>query len=274
MTHCPLVSIVIPMYDAATTVEEAVRSLLTQTYDSIEVVVVDDGSRDRSVEIVRRMADPRLRIAPQEHRGLVPALVRGCAEAEGEYVARLDADDVTYPERIAAQTAYLEKHDEIGLLGTWASLCDEDGRTWSFEPPPNDAALRRYLLRDNPFVHSTVMFRKQAYSDAGGYADGPNEDYRLWIRMARAWKIAILPDVLVMHRLRRASHSGSTPRSAALRARLAAQWDAARLLGPWSGAIPALATTCGTYALSMLGGAPERWVRSRARGRGAPRAGG
>jgi glycosyltransferase involved in cell wall biosynthesis len=273
MNRRPLVSIVMPVYDAAATVEEAGRSLLTQTYQPLEIVVIDDGSHDRSAEIVRGLGDPRLKIVRQEHRGLVPALVRGCAEAEGEYVARLDADDITYPERIAAQTAYLEKHGEIGLLGTWASLCDEDGRTWSFEPPPNDAALRRYLLRDNPFVHSTVMFRKQAYGDAGGYADGPNEDYRLWIRMARAWKIAILPDVLVMHRVRRASHSGSMPRSAALRARLAAQWDAARLLGPWSGAIPTLAATCGTYALSMLGGAPERWVRSRARGRGASRAG-
>jgi GT2 family glycosyltransferase len=211
------------------------------------------------------VADPRIKVVRQEHRGVVPTLTRGCAEAAGEYVARLDADDVAYPGRIAAQVAYLERHGEIGVLGTWASMRDEDGRTWSFEPPSTDPALRQYLLHDNPFVASAAMFRRQAYLDAGGYAEGPNEDYRLCIRIARAWQLAVLPEVLVMHRVRRASYSGSIPRRAALRARLAAQWDAARTLGPWYRAIPALAVTCGAYVLSIVGGAPERWVRSRIR---------
>ena len=273
MTRGPLVSIVMPVYNAAATVDEAVRSLLAQTHESLEIVVVDDGSRDRSVDIVRGTTDQRVRIVQQEHRGLVPALIRGWAEASGECIARLDADDVAYPGRIAAQVAYMEQHHDVGLLGTWVSLRDEEGRTRPFQPPVADIALRRYLLWDNPFVHSTAMFRRRAYRDAGGYTEGPNEDYRLWISIARAWKLAVLPEVLVMHRVRGTSHSGSTPRDIALRTRLAAQWDAARLLGPWHQAIPALTTTGAAYLLARVGGTPERWVRSRARGVGPSRPG-
>lgn len=264
-----LVSVVMPVYNAADSVEEAVRSLLLQTYRRLEIIVVDDGSVDRSAAVVTKLADTRVKILRRDHHGLVAALNHGCASAEGYYVARLDADDVACPTRIAAQVEYLDRHPAVGLLGTWVRFEGEGERAWRFAPPVSDRALRRYLLWDNPFVHSSVMFRRDVYRHAGGYVEGPNEDYRLWITMARNCTMAVLPDVLVTHRIRRASHSRSAARDAVLRHRLKAQWDAARLLGPWPLAIPPLAITTAGYLLARLAGRRAQPVREPSLGRAA-----
>jgi glycosyltransferase involved in cell wall biosynthesis len=239
-----------PVHDAAGTIDDAVGSLCRQGYDRLEIVVVDDGSMDGSAAAAARVADRRVRVLRQEHRGLVAALLHGCEQAAGEYLARLDADDHAHPQRIGAQVEFLETHREVGLLGTWAAISPDDGRVRRFEPPTTDTALRRYLLWDNPFVHSSVMLRRDAYLAAGGYTMGPNEDYRLWIQVARSWQVAVLPEVLVTHRVRQTSLSHGMRRATALRARLRAQWQAARWLGPWHHAIPALLKTCGQYLLA------------------------
>ena len=257
-----LVSVVVPIYNAADTIEEALQSLLRQTYTNLEILVVDDGSDDRSVAVADGLREARVRIARQAHQGLVAALRTGFAQARGAYIARLDADDVTHERRIAAQVEYLEQHGDVGLLGSHARFEHSDGRGWVFEPPAADRALRRYLLWDNPFVHSSVMFRRTAYDAAGGYTQGANEDYRLWIRMARGWKLAVLPEVLVTHRIRTTSVSHGMRRSESLQARLAAQWEAAHTLGPWRHAIPALGVTGGAYLLALTGGRLDQGVRT------------
>lgn len=262
MDSQPLVSVVMPVYNAASTVQQAVRSLLAQTYEWLDIVVIDDGSGDRSAALVAELRDPRVRLLTQPHRGLVPALQRGCAEAVGGYVARLDADDVAHPHRIARQIAHMDGNPPLGLLGTWAIVSSEGGAT-EFRPPSEDGALRRFLLWDNPFVHSSVMFRRAAYEQAGGYTTGPNEDYRLWVRIAATWRIGVLPEHLVTHRVHPRSVSHGMDRVTALRARLAAQWEAARLLGPWPRAAVALGATVGACLLAGLGGgleAPVRWL--------------
>ncbi len=262
----PLVSVVMPVYDAAETIEEAVRSLLAQTYERLEILVVDDGSVDASMTIVAGIEDSRIKVLRQGHQGLVNALNNGCAQAQGGYIARLDADDVAHEGRIGAQVAYLEEHPGVGLLGTWARFRGEDGLEWNFEPPVSDPALRRYLLWDSPYVHSSVMFRRKAFQDTGGYPKGANEDYRLWIRMAKSWELAVLPQVLVTHRVRRTSLSHGMHRPAAMLARLNAQWEAARMLGPWHQAVLALGVTGGAYLLALVGGRLETTVRRLVRG--------
>jgi GT2 family glycosyltransferase len=253
MNDQPIVSVVIPVYNAASTVEAALRSVLNQTYRHLEVVVVDDGSSDGSITVVESVRDHRIAVIRQKHRGLVEALRVGCERARGTYVARLDADDHSYETRIAAQVAYLEHHHGVGLVGCRARFELPGGRAWLFAPPQDDNALRRYLLWDNPFVHSSVMFRRDAYVAAGGYSEGPNEDYRLWIQIARSWKVAVLPEALVIHRIRPDSLSRTASRTAALRNRFRGQWEAAVHLGPWYSALPALAATCGAYALALAG---------------------
>jgi len=255
-----------PVYNGADTVEEAVRSLLAQSYERLEILVVDDGSTDASVAIVAGIQDSRIKLLRRDHQGLVKTLNHGCAQAQGEYIARLDADDVAYECRVAAQVEYLEGHSDVGLLGTWAKIVSEDGEEETFEPPVSDRALRRHLLWDNPFIHSSVMFRRVAFQEAGGYPEGLAEEYRLWIQMARSWKIGVLPEMLVRHRIHQASYTRRQRRAAALRGRFKAQWEAARTLGPWQHAIPALGVTGGAYLLAVLGGRPETTVRSLVRG--------
>ncbi|MDR7419935.1 MAG: glycosyltransferase family 2 protein [Armatimonadota bacterium] len=259
MSRLPLVSVVMPVYNAADTVEDAVRSLLRQTYANLEVVVVDDGSTDRSAALVEAMGDTRVRILKLEHGGIVRARNAGCAEARGLYLAVLDSDDIAHERRIAAQVEYLERRPTVGLLGTYARFVYDDGAERVFAPPVDDRALRRYLLWDNPFVHSSVMYRKQAFEDAKGYTPGPvaNEDYRLWIEMARSWKLGMIPEVLVTYRVRGSSASRASHRRLLLRARLAAQWRAAAVLGPWSQALPALTATSVAYVLHGVGGPLE-----------------
>ncbi len=261
MSGEPLVSVVMPAYNAADTVEEAVRSLLVQTYDHLEILIVDDGSTDASVDIVASLREPRVKVLRRGHEGLVKTLNYGCARAQGEYIARLDADDVTHERRVAAQVEYLERHSDVGLVGTWAKIMSEDGEEGTFEPPVADRALRRYLLWDSPFVHSSVMFRREAFRQAGGYPEGLAEEYRLWIRMAQSWKIAVVPEVLVTHRIHRASYTRRQRRAAALRGRFKAQWEAARTLGPWHQALPALGVTVGAITLALVGGSVESRLR-------------
>ncbi len=253
----PLVSVVVPVFNAEETVGMAIQSLVRQTYSYLEIVIVDDGSTDASAAAISKIKDARIRVLQQGHQGLVRALRLGCAEARGEYLARLDADDVAHTRRMGTQIEYLEKHPEVGLLGTWARIERQDGAVQIFAPPADDPMLRRYLLRDNPFVHSSVMVRRAALEEAGGYSAGANEDYRLWIRIARSWKLGVLTEALVAHRIRSASLSRHTGRRATLRARLRCQWEAARLLGPWYAALPALAATMAAYALTFTGGGVE-----------------
>jgi glycosyltransferase involved in cell wall biosynthesis len=260
MTSSPRVSVVMPVHNAEETVEEAVRSLLQQTYADLEILVVDDGSTDRSCAVIETLRDPRIRLVRQQHGGICLARNRGCAEAKGVYLAVLDSDDIAQEHRIAAQVEYLDRHADVGLVGTHARFIDDDGQEWFFMPPVDSRALRRYLLWDNPFVHSSVMFRRQVLGASGGYTPGivANEDYRLWIQVARSWELGMIPEVLVTYRVRRASASRAANRRRALRGRLAAQWEAARLLGPWYLAFPALAATSLAYALSRANGLPDR----------------
>jgi glycosyltransferase involved in cell wall biosynthesis len=252
-----------PVFNAARTVAEALRSLLTQTYERLEILVVDDGSVDASMDIVAAVADPRVRVLRHAHEGVVHALNAGCARSRGELIARLDADDVAEERRLAMQVAYLDGHPEVGMVGAWARIEGEGSSQRIFAPPPSDAALRRYLLWDNPFVTSAVMFRRAAFEDAGGYSTGTNEDYRLWIRIARRWKVAVLPEVLVTYRIRTESLSRAMHRPEALLARLRVQVEAARALGPWHLAVPALTAGSAAYLLALLGDGPQRWARWR-----------
>src|SRR5687767_9206093 len=113
----PAVSIVLPVYDAVAYVAEAVRSILAQTFGDFELILVNDGSTDGSRDVLAGFKDYRIRILDQQNLGLVAALNRGIREARGEWIARMDADDVSLPGRLEAQITHLRRHPEIGLLG-------------------------------------------------------------------------------------------------------------------------------------------------------------
>jgi glycosyltransferase involved in cell wall biosynthesis len=201
----PRVSVVMSAYNEERYLGAAVESLLGQTFRDFELIVVDDGSSDRTPEILASYGDPRLRVFRQTNQGLTASLSCGVALARGGYIARMDADDVAYPERLARQVGFLDANPGVGLLGTAFDEIDGEGRVVGRRRyPTGDAALRRILIRHNPFFHSSVMMRREPLETVGGYQATAEsflvEDYDLWFRLARVTRLATLPEALTARR--------------------------------------------------------------------------
>ena len=246
------------VHDGAPWVREAVTSVLTQTLADLELIVIDDGSTDSTPEVLASIRDPRLRVERRARQGLTLALTRALELARAPLLARLDADDVAVPERLARQARFLEAHPDVGLLGTGAREVDLSGREVAVvQPPVDDAALRRALIRANPFVHSSVVVRRAALDRAGGYDPSfpVAQDYDLWMRLASVTRLANLPEPLVIRRLApgRVSAVRDDDR---LRAEARVRWRAVRRHAyPWWCAVFALRPLA---ALAM----PESWRRA------------
>jgi glycosyltransferase involved in cell wall biosynthesis len=201
----PAVSVLLPYRDAAATVEEAVASILGQEGASLELVAINDGSRDEGEAVVQRMAraDARLVLVRGEGRGICAALDLGLRVARGRFVARMDADDVSLPARLARQAEALERDPRLGVVGTCVETlggCGEGMRRYlawqNALITPEDHA--RELFVESPLCHPSVMIRREALDQGGGWRDGPwPEDYDLWLRLdALGWKLAKVPEVL------------------------------------------------------------------------------
>lgn len=210
MTSAPRVSVVMPMYQAERYVAEAVESILAQTFADFELLVFDDGSRDRSREIVHELAaaDPRIRLFEESHAGYVTWLNRGLELARGELVARMDADDVALPERFERQVRFLDAHPEVVALGTHALCVDSDGDAIepTAKPLDHEEIDRRHLAPGcggSMITHPTVMLRRRAALEAGGYRPEAVlvDDLELFLRLAERGRLANLPDVLLHYRI-------------------------------------------------------------------------
>jgi glycosyltransferase involved in cell wall biosynthesis len=192
------------VHNGAPWVARAVESVLGQTLADLELIVVDDGSTDATPALLAAVSDPRLIVERQARAGLTRALNRALARARAPLIARLDADDMALPARLGRQRAFLEAHPEIGLLGSAARVVDEhDHEVTVIRPPEEDAAIRRALIRRNPFVHSSVMLRRTLAVQAGGYdpSFAVAQDYDLWLRLAPLTAMANLAEPLVIRRL-------------------------------------------------------------------------
>jgi len=259
----PRVSVLMAVRDGAPWVKDAVASVLTQTLTDLELIVVDDGSADATPHILAGVRDPRIRVERRSRGGLTPALNHALGLARAPLVARLDADDVALPERLARQVAFLDTNPEVGVLGSAAREVNGDGREVRVvRPPEDDAALRHALIRRNPMVHSTVTMRRAAIERVGGYDPlfAVAQDYDLWMRLAGVTRLANLREPLVVRRLlpRRVSVARDADR---LRAEARARWRAVR-----TGAYPAWCLAFAVRPLLALAlPAPLRRALRRAR---------
>ena len=207
-----LVSILLPVYNAEEHLREAVESVLSSELADIELLIVDDGSEDRSLSIGREYADAdsRVSIVTREHGGIVAALNRGVAEAKAGIIARMDGDDVCRPERFSLQHEELSKNDSVTLTSCLveplaAGLTEGYERyiDWVNRSRTHDEIIRD-LHVESPLPHPTVMFRKKAVEEIGGYRDyGGPEDYDLWLRMAETGhRFSKVPETLLKWRVR------------------------------------------------------------------------
>ena len=188
----PLISVIMPVLNAEATIAEAVKSILQQTYPDLELILIMDGSSDKSIDIIRSFRDKRIKIISLKyHRGISIALNTGIQHAQGTYIARMDGDDIAYPERLASQIRYMQTHKDCVVLGSRVITIDAQGKQ-----------IRSPQREKKQLIHSTVLIRKKMFKLYGMYdsnLDGA-EDYDLWLRFAHKGSIYILPEVLLKYR--------------------------------------------------------------------------
>jgi GT2 family glycosyltransferase len=202
----PRVSVVMPVYNGEKYLTEAIVSVLGQTLEELELIAVDDGSQDRSLAILERVAraDARVRVVVNERNlGSSAAVNRGWQLARSPYVARLDADDIALPGRLARQVDFLDAHPSVAAVGGGAITIDGTGRRISAKRyPTNHRAIRSTLLRHNCLSHPSVTMRRSALEAVGGYRFRcAAEDYDLWLRLSERFELATVPEPVILYRL-------------------------------------------------------------------------
>jgi glycosyltransferase involved in cell wall biosynthesis len=220
----PRVSVVLPARDGGVYLADAVASILGQTFADLELLLIDDGSRDGAVAALVPLAarDPRLHLLKNPGAGLVAALNFGLDQARGELISRMDADDVAQPDRLARQVGYLDASPDVALVGAQVAFIDASGAPTgerSHFPTEPAAVAAALTTRGCVIRHPTVVARKAALIAVGGYrpACDKAEDYDLWLRLAERARLANLPDVLLSYRV----HGGQTSRGINLDQRFA-----------------------------------------------------
>lgn len=207
MEKAPTVSVVMPCFNAEKYIRPAIESILNQTFGDFELITVEDGSSDRTHEIISEYAGRDRRLIPifnDENIGLTASLNKGIDAARGEFIARMDADDISYPERFEKQVAYLRANPDVCMVATSRERIDEDGNILSrksFEPGKEKLRERMKVTCSVP--HGSIMFRRKEVIELGKYREGIlyAEDYDLWLRMIEKYNIDVLPDILFKFRL-------------------------------------------------------------------------
>jgi hypothetical protein len=199
------VTVLLVTYNDALFVRAAIDSVLAQTFQDFELLIVDDASTDRTRDVAASSRDPRIRLlANPINLGQGAARNRGLATITTEFVAMLDGDDLAWPERLAQQVAYLDEHPDVAAIGAQAALIDVSGRRiGTFARPTTDLGMRWCGIFQSPVIHSAVMFRRAIiWNQLGGYEERYRfgEDFDLWCRLARTHTIRNVPQTLTSYR--------------------------------------------------------------------------
>ena len=214
LANARTLSVVMPVYNGERFVAEAIESILRQTWRDFEFIIVDDGSTDGTRDILAGYAqsDERVRVLQQpENRGLAAALNVGCMAASGGLIARMDADDISLPDRFEKQLAFLRDNPRVGVVGAAVQLIDETGRLGIVKRYPEEPALIAWsMLFFNSVVHPSVIMRREAVAAVGFYPPGNGEDYGLFAKLSFVTRLVNLPAVLLLYR----TWPGSVSRSA------------------------------------------------------------
>lgn len=203
------VSIIMAVYNAEKYLTESIRSVLVQSYEDYEFIIVDDGSTDDSLSIIKKFAKENIKIKyfTIPHSGLAKALNFGCGKSINTYIARIDADDVWMPNKLETQIDFLRQHPEISLLGSSATCINQNGHSIYCKGFNHGKEMRHEeivnkLLRYNVFCHSSVIFKRDVFEKAGKYDESffSSMDYDLWIRIAKQHQTFILSNKLIQYR--------------------------------------------------------------------------
>lgn len=198
----PKITVLMPVYNCELYIQEAIESILHQTYRDFEFLILDDASTDQTVSIIKKYKDTRIQLIEKPlNTGYTNSLNYGLTIAKGTYIARMDGDDISFPERFAKQVSYLEANPDVVLCGTSYKIIGNDKKL-SF--PENHDAIKLALLRGNCIAHPSVMIRKKILDDFSIIYDTskePAEDYDMWVRLLSIGKLYIIQDVLLEYRI-------------------------------------------------------------------------
>ena len=202
----PKVTVLMAVYNGDKYLCESVDSILGQTYTDFEFIIINDGSTDNTLGRLESYSDPRITVFSQKNQGLTKSLNTGIARSRGDYIARMDADDISLPERLEKQVALMDNEPDVGVCGTWVETIGElGGNVWR-HPIDNDIIKSR-LLFHSALVHPSVMMRRKFLEKNGLHYNEDihqSQDYDLWVRCAQFFSLRNLPEVLMNYRL----HSG------------------------------------------------------------------
>lgn len=209
----PSVSVILPAKDAKLHIDLAVRSILEQTFEDFELIIVDDGSTDGTTELLQAYSDRRIRlIIHPENLGFAAALNRGIAESRGEFIARMDADDIASRDRIERQLAFLGSNADFGVVASRVRTIGPDGSPCEagYDPPAGEALpFWALLLFTNPISHPSVVIRRRTLDAVGRFDEKwyPSEDRDLWTRMLPHTRFFVLSERLIDYRVHPSSMS-------------------------------------------------------------------
>ncbi len=199
------ISVVMPVYNGEKYLSEAIESILCQTLSDFEFIIIDDGSTDKTLDIIQSYMrhDGRIVLISRENRGLIASLNEGLDSAKGKYIARMDADDISCKARFEKQYLFLEENPDVGVCGSWAEVFGENIKTKVWKMPFADKELRPRLIFSVPFAHPSVMMRREIIDETGlryhpKYKNA--EDYKFWLDLSKYTQFSNIQEVLIKYR--------------------------------------------------------------------------
>ncbi len=235
----PTVSIIISVYNSEVHIRESIESILGQSFTDFEVIVIDDASTDATSEILHEYTEKDARVRSfrnEQNLGLTKSLNKAIRESSGTYIARMDADDIAYPERFEKQVAFLSSCPNYGLVGSWAIVIDNQGKEIDqYQWETKDGEIRKNLIKYNCIIHPSIMMRAEVLEIVGYYDETFRyaQDYDLFFRIVRHFKVQNIAEPLIKYRIGTSSITGSKNRAQAWCA-MRARWNAIkRMMYPW-----------------------------------------
>ena len=210
--NSPTVSVVLPVFNCEKYIGAAIESIVTQTYRDFELVIVNDGSTDNTESIVRKFSDPRIIYQKNEkNSGLIYTLNKAIETSKGKYIARMDSDDISLPDRLQQQCEFLEQHPDVGIVATTIINIDDNDRqlgAWELDRKTvSHSTIRKAMLRENCISHPSVMGKAELFHRFPYQEQQKNvEDYDLWLRLlANNIQFAKIANPLLLYRIHEAS---------------------------------------------------------------------
>ncbi len=200
----PKVTVLMSVYNGECYLNEAIDSILTQTFTNFEFLIIDDASTDGTPQILRNCADSRIRIITnEENLGLTKSLNKGLALARGVYIARMDADDISLPERLEQQVVFLDSHPCAALVGTSCQIIDQKGNSLERCFVPSESVSYNDLIKQNCINHGSVLVRREVMEALHYYDElfKKCQDYALWLQMAKQYQLNNIPNILYKLRI-------------------------------------------------------------------------